>query len=130
MTAFSGFPADFFEFFKQLSKNNNRDWFNDNKSRFQASVQEPMSEFIEAMQPHLAGISKHYVADPKPHGGSMFRIYRDTRFSKDKTPYKTHAACHFRHAAGKMPTRRVFTCIWKLKTCFSAVVSGPLQRQN
>ena len=101
MTAFSGFPADFFEFFKQLSKNNNRDWFNDNKSRFQASVQEPMSEFIEAMQPHLAGISKHYVADPKPHGGSMFRIYRDTRFSKDKTPYKTHAACHFRHAAGK-----------------------------
>ncbi len=101
MTEFAGFPADFFRFFEQLRKNNNRDWFNANKDRFQQSVQEPMSAFISAMQPRLAAISKHYVADPKPHGGSMFRIYRDTRFSKDKTPYKTHAACQFRHEAGK-----------------------------
>jgi uncharacterized protein (TIGR02453 family) len=101
MTEFAGFPADFFRFFEQLSHNNNRDWFTDNKDRFQQSVLEPMSEFIAAMQPRLAAISKHYIADPKPHGGSMFRIYRDTRFSKDKTPYKTHAACHFRHEAGK-----------------------------
>lgn len=101
MNEFVGFPADFFLFFKQLRQNNERGWFNDNKDRFQQSVVEPMSAFISAIQPRLAAISSHYVADPKPHGGSMFRIYRDTRFSKDKTPYKTHAACQFRHEAGK-----------------------------
>lgn len=101
MSEFTGFPPDFFRFFKELEANNERPWFNANKDRFQASVQAPMSAFIVAMAPRLKKISSHYVADPKPHGGSMFRIYRDTRFSKDKTPYKTHAACHFRHAAGK-----------------------------
>jgi uncharacterized protein (TIGR02453 family) len=101
MTEFAGFPDDFFRFFKQLKRNNNRDWFNENKTRFRESVLEPMSLFIVAMQPRLMKISNHYLADPKPHGGSMFRIYRDTRFSKDRTPYKTHAACQFRHEAGK-----------------------------
>jgi uncharacterized protein (TIGR02453 family) len=101
MTEFVGFPADFFCFFEQLRKNNNRDWFNTNKDRFQQSVLEPMSAFIRDIQPRLAAISKYYIADPKPQGGSMFRIYRDTRFSKDKTPYKTHAACQFRHETGK-----------------------------
>jgi uncharacterized protein (TIGR02453 family) len=60
-----------------------------------------MAEFIEAMRPRLAKVSKNFVADPRPNGGSMFRIYRDVRFSKDKRPYKEHAACHFRHALGK-----------------------------
>jgi uncharacterized protein (TIGR02453 family) len=101
MADFKGFPPDFFKFFSDLEKNNNRPWFNDNKERYKASVLAPMSEFITAMSPALKKISPHYRADPKPHGGSMFRIYRDTRFSKDKTPYKTHAAAHFRHAAGK-----------------------------
>lgn len=101
MSSFQGFPAEFFRFYKALKKNNNRAWFNDNKPRYIEAVVNPMSEFIVAMAPRLHKISSHYVADPKPHGGSMFRIYRDTRFSKDKTPYKTHAACHFRHEAGK-----------------------------
>ena len=101
MPAFKGFSNDFFRFYVELAKNNNRDWFNANKARYYESVVNPMSEFIVAMAPRLERISPHYVADPKPHGGSMFRIYRDTRFSKDKTPYKTHAACHFRHRAGK-----------------------------
>jgi uncharacterized protein (TIGR02453 family) len=101
MAAFPGFPPDFFRFFKQLKENNNREWFNDNKSRYLASVVEPMGVFISCMAPHLKRISPHYLADPRPNGGSMFRIYRDTRFSKDKTPYKTHAACHFRHVAGR-----------------------------
>jgi len=60
-----------------------------------------MGEYITCIAPHLKRISPHYKADPRPHNGSMFRIYRDTRFSKDKTPYKTHAACHFRHLAGR-----------------------------
>lgn len=99
--SFAGFPKDFFAFFRELKANNNRPWFEENKERFKESVQAPMSQFIEAMAPKLKKISKHFVADPRPNGGSMFRIYRDVRFSKDKRPYKEHAACHFRHALGK-----------------------------
>jgi len=101
MTEFNGFPKDFFTFFAELADNNNREWFNSNKDRYSASVVNPISEFIVSMAPRLEDISEHYTADPKPHGGSMFRIYRDTRFSRDKTPYKTHAGVQFRHAAGK-----------------------------
>lgn len=101
MAEFSGFPADLFRFLKDLRRHNNRPWFHDNRERYLAAVVAPMSEFIVAMQPRLAAISEHYLVDPRPHGGSMFRIHRDTRFAKDKTPYKTHAACQFRHAAGK-----------------------------
>ena len=101
MTEFKGFPGDFFNFFEDLSRNNNRAWFADNKGRYYDSVVNPISEFIVAVAPALKKISPHYVADPKPHGGSMFRIYRDTRFSKDKTPYKTHAGVQFRHEAGR-----------------------------
>jgi len=98
---FTGFPKDFFQFFKELKQNNERPWFEANKQRFKDSVQAPMSEFIAAMAPRLRKVSKNFTADPRPNGGSMFRIYRDIRFAKDKRPYKEHAACHFRHAAGK-----------------------------
>ena len=101
MNEFQGFTKDLFKYFDDLKANNNRAWFNDNKARYYDSVVHPITEFIVCMRPRLAKISSHYVADPKPHGGSMFRIYRDTRFAKDKTPYKTHAAVHFRHEAGK-----------------------------
>lgn len=99
MPEFKGFPKDLFAFFEELKENNNREWFNANKPRYLESVVEPMGNYIRSIAPLLQRISPHYRADPKPHGGSMFRIYRDTRFSKDKTPYKTHAACHFRHLA-------------------------------
>jgi len=99
--AFDGFPKDFFAFFRELKAHNQRPWFEANKQRFRDSVQAPMSAFIADMAPRLKKVSKNFVADPKPNGGSMFRIYRDVRFSKDKRPYKEHAACHFRHAAGK-----------------------------
>ena len=101
MADFHGFPKDFFHFFKDLKANNNRVWFDDNKARYHDSVVDPVSEFIGCMAPRLRKISRHFTADPRPHGGSMFRIYRDTRFSKDKTPYKTHAGVQFRHEAGK-----------------------------
>jgi uncharacterized protein (TIGR02453 family) len=101
MSDFEGFPKDLFRFLEDLAKNNNREWFNDNKERYVESVVQPMSDYILAMQPRLLTISPHYIADPRPHGGSMFRIYRDTRFAKDKTPYKTHAACQFRHESVK-----------------------------
>src|SRR3954469_12059778 len=94
---FTGFPKDFFAFFRELKANNDRAWFEANKPRFKQSVQGPMSEFIAAMAPHLSRISKQFPADPRPNGGSMFRIYRDVRFARDKRPYKEHAACQFRH---------------------------------
>lgn len=99
--AFTGLPKDYFDFLNELKANNNREWFNDNKPRFKESVQEPLAAFVEAMAPRLKKISKHFVADPRLNGGSVFRIYKDVRFSKDKSPYKTHGGVQFRHALGK-----------------------------
>src|SRR3954466_10169624 len=101
MTNFAGFKKGFLAFFRELKANNDRAWFEANKPRFRDDVQGPMSDFIAAMAPHLTKITRQFVADPRPNGGSMFRIYRDVRFSHDKRPYKEHAACHFRHALGK-----------------------------
>jgi uncharacterized protein (TIGR02453 family) len=101
MTEFTGFRPEFFDFFRELGTNNDRAWFESNKTRFRESVQAPMSDFIAAIAPQLARISRQFVADPRPHGGSMFRIHRDVRFSKDKRPYKEHAACQFRHRLGR-----------------------------
>ncbi len=98
---FPGLPQDAITFLRQLTRNNNRDWFNANKERYRASVVQPMCELITAMAPRLARISNCFIADPRPNGGSLFRIYRDTRFAHDKTPYKENIGCHFRHRAGK-----------------------------
>lgn len=98
---FTGFNTDFWRFFNDLKKNNNREWFADNKERYKDKVVAPISAFISAIAPALREISPHYNADPRPNRGSMFRIYRDVRFSKDKRPYKEHAAAQFRHRMGK-----------------------------
>ena len=101
MAEFRGFSKSFFAFFRSLKQNNERAWFEANKERFRATVQAQMSEFIAAMAPELRNISKEFVADPRPNGGSMFRIHRDVRFARDKRPYKEHAACQFRHRFGR-----------------------------
>ncbi len=98
---FAGFNADFWAFFSELKQNNNREWFAVNKERYQSKVVAPISAFISAIAPKLREISPHYNADPRPNRGSMFRIYRDVRFSRDKRPYKEHAAAQFRHRLGK-----------------------------
>ncbi len=95
---FKGFSPDFFAFFEELAAANTREWFQANKPRYTDVVQNELSDFVSAMAPRLKRISKHYLADPRPNGKTIFRIYRDVRFSKDKRPYKEHAACHFRHA--------------------------------
>ena len=95
------FSPALFKFLKQLKKNNDREWFNANKQRYIEDVRDPMLRFIEDFQPRLRAISRHLVADPSTTGGSMFRIHRDTRFSKDKTPYKTACTARFQHDAGK-----------------------------
>ena len=90
-----------FDFLRELKDNNNREWFKAQKSRYEAEVVDPVTVFIENMAPRVAGISSHIVVDPRPNGGSRFRIHRDTRFSKDKSPYKIQVGCQFRHEAGK-----------------------------
>jgi uncharacterized protein (TIGR02453 family) len=101
MQDFKGLPKDFFAFFNELHFNNEKPWFEANKERYKTSVIEPLSALIAAIGERMPKVSKHIVCDPRPNGGSMFRIYRDTRFSKDKSPYKTNAGVHFRHALGK-----------------------------
>jgi uncharacterized protein (TIGR02453 family) len=95
------FNRSLFTFLSELKNNNTREWFQENKDRYKAEVQEPLLEFIAAFSGPLSKISSHFVADPRPVGGSMFRIYRDVRFSRDKSPYKTHAAAQFRHREGR-----------------------------
>ena len=95
------FRPQLFTFLKELKANNERDWFNANKHRYERDIKDAAVRFISDFGPHLAKISPRFRADPRPVGGSLFRIYRDTRFSKDKSPYKTHVGIHFRHEAAK-----------------------------
>jgi uncharacterized protein (TIGR02453 family) len=90
-------PLELFDFLSELKENNNRAWFQQNKSRYEDYVKEPLLDFIAAFAERLPEISPYYMAVPKVTGGSLFRIYRDMRFSKDKRPYKTWAGMHFRH---------------------------------
>ena len=101
MVAEGLFTADLFRFLEDLRKHNDRAWFAKNKERFRDTVQEPALEFVRGFAPYLAKISPHFVADDRPSGGSLFRIYRDVRFSKDKSPYKIHVGLDFRHRSGK-----------------------------
>ncbi len=95
------FTPALFSFLRDLAANNNREWFAENKPRYEANVKDPALRFIADFGPRLKKISTHFRADPRANGGSMFRIYRDTRFSKDKSPYKTFTGIQFRHELGK-----------------------------
>lgn len=92
------FSPELFKFLRDLKTHNARPWFEEHKPRYVEFVQRPFLAFIRAFAPRLATISKFPVASAKPIGGSMFRIYRDIRFTKDKTPYATHVSARFRHA--------------------------------
>jgi uncharacterized protein (TIGR02453 family) len=96
------FEPALFTFLRDLKSHNDREWFARNRERYERDVRLPMLAFIADFAGPLSRISPHVVADPRPMGGSMFRIHRDTRFSKDKTPYKTHAAAWFRHRGGRL----------------------------
>lgn len=90
-----------FSFLDELADNNNRAWFEENKSRYEALVREPALDFIEAMEPVLKSCAPNFRAEPRKVGGSLMRVFRDTRFARDKTPYKTNIGIQFRHALGK-----------------------------
>jgi uncharacterized protein (TIGR02453 family) len=100
-TAQASFGPELFEFLADLRENNDREWFAANKHRYEEHLLEPAIAFIDAFAPRLEQISPHFRADARPSGGSLFRIYRDTRFSKDKSPYKTNVGIHFRHEQAK-----------------------------
>lgn len=95
------FARSLFVFLEELAENNRRDWFQDNKQRYEDEVVAPVMAFIEAMRPRLHLISAHFLALTGKTGGSMMRIYRDVRFSKNKQPYKTNVGIQFRHALGR-----------------------------
>jgi uncharacterized protein (TIGR02453 family) len=97
----SPFSAATFKFLKQLRDNNSREWFEGNKERYEGDVREPALAFIHQMEKPLGRISPRFTAIAKKAGGSLMRVHRDVRFSKDKSPYKTNVGIQFRHVSGK-----------------------------
>jgi uncharacterized protein (TIGR02453 family) len=94
VTEAPSFSSQLFAFLRELEQHNERGWFNANKTRYERDVKEPALAFVEDIGYRLPQVAPHLTADER----SLFRIYRDTRFSKDKTPYKTHVGIYFRHA--------------------------------
>ncbi|MEM9209183.1 MAG: DUF2461 domain-containing protein [Pseudomonadota bacterium] len=97
----SPFSESTLAFLRELRANNERDWFNANKRRYEEHVLDPALRFIDAMYEPLERAAPRFNAIPKRSGGSLMRIYRDTRFSRDKTPYKTNIGIQFRHELGR-----------------------------
>ena len=97
-----------FKFFRDLSRNNSREWFHANKARFERDVRDPALALIGDLAEPLATISPYFRADTKTVGGSLFRIQRDTRFANDKTPYKTWLGLRLFHERGRQTTAPVF----------------------
>jgi uncharacterized protein (TIGR02453 family) len=94
---YASFKPETIAFLRELKANNNRDWFNENKPRYEELVLDVALNFIQSMHDPLLKIAPHFTAIPKRMGGSLMRVYRDTRFSKNKTPYKTNIGIQFRH---------------------------------
>lgn len=115
------FRNELFTFLKLLEKNNSRDWFKMNQADYERSVREPALEFITDFVGPLATISPYFVADSRSVGGSLFRIQRDTRFSKDKTPYKINTGIHFRHELGRDAHAPGFYLHLQPRRCFIGV---------
>lgn len=95
------FTPELFAFLRDLADNNDRAWFKEHQQRYEEAVRQPALDFITDFATPLNKISPHFVADSRTVGGSLFRIQRDTRFSKDKTPYKVNTGMHFRHERAK-----------------------------
>ena len=91
-TPFSAFPPEGLKFLRSLKRHNNREWFQQHKDIYEHSLKGPMEDLISALADDFAKFAPEMVATPK---ASAYRIYRDTRFSKDKSPYKTHVAAVF-----------------------------------
>lgn len=95
------FTKGLFDFLAELEENNDKSWWEANKARYIDKVRDPALDFIVDFDEKLQAISGHFSADTRLNGGSLMRPYRDVRFSKDKTPYKTNVGIQFRHELGK-----------------------------
>jgi uncharacterized protein (TIGR02453 family) len=95
------FTPALFAFLRELEANNDKNWWEKNKDRYHAVVRDPALDFITDFGARLTQISPYFTADSRTIGGSLMRPYRDTRFTRDKTPYKTNVGIQFRHEAGK-----------------------------
>jgi uncharacterized protein (TIGR02453 family) len=109
------------EFLVDLAANNNRAWFDVNKPRYEALVREPALAFIDAMAPVLNAFAANFRADARKVGGSLMRVYRDTRFSPIKTPFKTNIGIQFRHQLGKDVHAPAFYVHLASDECFLAL---------
>jgi len=96
-STFPGFPAEGIQFFRSLMRNNRREWFQPRKQIFEEKLKAPMRELVLEVNREMARFAPEYVTDPDK---AIYRIYRDTRFSKDKTPYKDHIAASFHRRTG------------------------------
>jgi uncharacterized protein (TIGR02453 family) len=117
------FTKQTFAFLSALAENNSREWFEEHKQEYEDFVRTPALDFIGDMSDEMPAISRHFLAQPKKVGGSLMRVYRDTRFSSDKTPYKTNIGIQFRHALGKDVHAPGFYVHIATDECFLAVGS-------
>ncbi len=95
------FTTQGLSFLEELDKHNNRVWFHENKNRYEDLIRTPALNFINDIENDLDHISPHFLAIAKKVGGSLMRVHRDVRFSKDKSPYKTNIGIQFRHEMGR-----------------------------
>lgn len=89
------------KFLRNLARHNNREWFHAHKADYETHVREPFQRLLIDLQPALAQISAHYRSEPGRSGGSLYRIYRDTRYTNDKSPYKNWQGARLFHARRK-----------------------------
>ena len=116
----SHFSKQTLQFLARLARNNEREWFKSRKAEYEAQVLDPLLRFVTDFEEPLKKISPHYCASAKKVGGSVFRIHRDVRFSKNKAPYKTWAAARFRHEAAPAHPAPSFYLHIQPKNCFLA----------
>lgn len=115
------FTTSLFRFLEELAKNNEKEWFDENRERYERDVRDPAVRFILDFAPRLAAISPHFRADPRKQGGSLFRIHRNRRFQPDAPPYKTHTGIQFRHDAGRDAHAPGFYLHLEPRACFVGV---------
>jgi uncharacterized protein (TIGR02453 family) len=101
MTDADRLPKESLTFLRDLAAHNDKDWFAANKARYEGELVEPMRALVRGLAGRLGGEFPHIVGSDAKAGGSLTRIFRDTRFGKDKSPYHTHVGMHFWHKSGR-----------------------------
>lgn len=115
------FTTQTLTFLATLDGNNTREWFKAHQDEYEQCVREPALRLIDAMADELPAISPHFTAQSRKMGGSLMRVQRDTRFSRDKTPYKTNIGIQFRHEQGQDIHAPGFYLHIALDTCFLGI---------